>query len=137
MKRRVDGWTEDQDELLTETVLNFVREGRTQLEAFQKVAEQISRTAGACGYRWNAVLRKKYTRDLEEARRKRKRSERIKEAGTARLDAIIRDLEKMRAREEWERCYQRDLEMIREELKKVRRNQYLLYKKVRRAAKND
>ncbi|MCL6617989.1 MAG: RsfA family transcriptional regulator, partial [Anoxybacillus ayderensis] len=57
---RQDAWTEEEDMLLAETVLAFVREGGTQLRAFEEVGKKLSRTAAACGFRWNSLVRKKY-----------------------------------------------------------------------------
>ena len=50
-KRRQDSWTSDENRLLIETVLTYIREGKTQLEAFKAVGEKLSRTAAACGFR--------------------------------------------------------------------------------------
>ncbi|KHF28530.1 Prespore-specific transcriptional regulator RsfA [Anoxybacillus sp. BCO1] len=36
---RQDAWTEEEDMLLAETVLAFVREGGTQLRAFEEVGK--------------------------------------------------------------------------------------------------
>ncbi len=59
---RQDAWTEEEDKILAETVLRYIRDGKTQLEAFKMVAEHLSRTSAACGFRWNATLRKKIPR---------------------------------------------------------------------------
>lgn len=60
MKTRQDAWTEENDLLLAETVLRHVREGSTQLNAFEEVGDKLNRTSAACGFRWNAVVRHKY-----------------------------------------------------------------------------
>lgn len=60
MKKRQDAWTKDEDMILAETVLRFVRSGKTQMEAFNEVGKQLSRTPAACGFRWNATVRKQY-----------------------------------------------------------------------------
>lgn len=72
-KTRQDAWTEDEDILLAETVLMYIREGKTQLEAFKKVAEQLSRTSAACGFRWNATIRRQYENAIELAKEEKKR----------------------------------------------------------------
>jgi len=59
-KRRKDSWTEEDDKVLADTVLNFIREGKTQLQAFQETATILGRTKQACGFRWNKTLRKHY-----------------------------------------------------------------------------
>src|SRR5690625_310927 len=60
---RQDAWTKDEDTLLAEVVLRYIREGRTQLEAFKEVAKRLSRTSAACGFRWNATIRKQYAEE--------------------------------------------------------------------------
>ncbi|MGE6489792.1 transcriptional regulator [Paenisporosarcina sp. NPDC076898] len=59
-KRRKDSWTEEDDKILADTVLTFVREGKTQLQAFVEAATILGRTRQACGFRWNKTLRKHY-----------------------------------------------------------------------------
>ncbi|TMN23482.1 RsfA family transcriptional regulator [Lentibacillus cibarius] len=70
---RQDAWTEDEDILLAETVLRYIRDGKTQLEAFKDVAQQLSRTSAACGFRWNASIRKQYANEIELAKEDRKK----------------------------------------------------------------
>lgn len=70
---RQDAWTKDEDVILAETVLRYIREGKTQLEAFKEVAEKLSRTSAACGFRWNATIRKQYQSAIQLARDERKR----------------------------------------------------------------
>ena len=45
MKVRQDAWTDEDDLLLAETVLRHVREGSTQLNAFEEVGDQLNRTS--------------------------------------------------------------------------------------------
>ncbi|SFL58407.1 hypothetical protein [Salibacterium qingdaonense] len=68
---RQDAWSTDEDIMLAEIVLRHVREGSTQLSAFQEAAEKLSRTAAACGFRWNACIRKKYEKAVELAKMRR------------------------------------------------------------------
>lgn len=77
MKVRQDAWSEENDLLLAEAVLRHVRDGSTQLKAFEEVGDILDRTAAACGFRWNAVLRKQYEQALGLARKHRKQSYRI------------------------------------------------------------
>ncbi|MGZ0087391.1 RsfA family transcriptional regulator [Caldibacillus thermoamylovorans] len=72
MKQRQDAWTEEDDLLLAETVLRHVREGSTQLNAFEEVGDKLNRTAAACGFRWNAVVRHRYEEALQLAKQQRK-----------------------------------------------------------------
>ena len=69
---RQDAWSQDEDVLLAETVLRYIREGKTQLEAFKEVAKQLSRTPAACGFRWNATIRKQYEHAIQQAKEERK-----------------------------------------------------------------
>jgi len=69
---RQDAWTEDEDIILAETVLRHIKEGKTQLEAFKEVAKQLSRTSAACGFRWNATIRKEYQEQIQQAKEERK-----------------------------------------------------------------
>lgn len=69
---RQDAWTKDEDIMLAETVLRYIREGKTQLEAFKEVAKSLSRTSAACGFRWNATIRKHYQDAIQYAKKERK-----------------------------------------------------------------
>lgn len=77
MKVRQDAWTEENDLLLAETVLRYVREGSTQLNAFEEVGDKLNRTSAACGFRWNAVVRHRYEKALQLAKKQRKQRQRI------------------------------------------------------------
>src|SRR5699024_5002606 len=77
MKTRQDAWTEENDLLLAETVLRHVREGSTQLNAFEEVGDKLNRTSAACGFRWNAVVRHQYEKALELAKKQRKQRQRL------------------------------------------------------------
>ncbi|ANB58606.1 transcription factor, RsfA family protein [Anoxybacillus sp. B7M1] len=69
---RQDAWTQDEDLLLAEIVLRYIREGGTQLQAFEEVGRRLSRTAAACGFRWNSYVRKQYKEAIELAKKQRK-----------------------------------------------------------------
>jgi prespore-specific regulator len=68
---RQDAWTEEDDLLLAEVVLRHIREGSTQLAAFDEVAERTGRTSAACGFRWNSTVRKKYEQAIAIAKAQR------------------------------------------------------------------
>ncbi|WP_202076933.1 RsfA family transcriptional regulator [Caldalkalibacillus salinus] len=68
---RQDAWSEDDDLLLAEVVLRHIREGSTQLNAFEEVGQRLSRTAAACGFRWNSLVRKKYESAIQIAKAQR------------------------------------------------------------------
>ena len=69
---RQDAWSQDEDLLLAEVVLRYIREGSTQLRAFEEVGKQLSRTPAACGFRWNSFVRKQYKSGIELAKKQRK-----------------------------------------------------------------
>jgi prespore-specific regulator len=69
---RQDAWTDDEDLMLAETVLRHIREGGTQLKAFEEVGKKLSRTGAACGFRWNSFVRKQYQSGIELAKKQRK-----------------------------------------------------------------
>jgi prespore-specific regulator len=77
MKLRQDAWSEEDDLLLAETVLRHVREGSTQLNAFEEVGDKLNRTSAACGFRWNAVVRHNYEQALQLAKKQRKQRQRL------------------------------------------------------------
>jgi prespore-specific regulator len=77
--QRVDTWTEQENLLLVNTLLDYVRNGKTQLQAFEDVGDKVDRSAVACGFRWNKYLRPHYTEELRIARRIR-RGQKIKKA---------------------------------------------------------
>ncbi|MGG3469425.1 RsfA family transcriptional regulator [Neobacillus pocheonensis] len=77
MKVRQDAWTDENDLLLAETVLRHVREGSTQLNAFEEVGDKLNRTSAACGFRWNAVVRHRYEKALQLAKKQRKQRSRV------------------------------------------------------------
>ncbi|CCQ96394.1 conserved hypothetical protein [[Clostridium] ultunense Esp] len=70
---RQDAWTEEDDLLLAETVLRHIREGSTQLAAFEEVGEKMGRTAAACGFRWNSTVRKSYKEAIALAKIQRQK----------------------------------------------------------------
>lgn len=85
---RQDAWTQDEDVLLAETVLRYIRLGKTQLEAFEEVAKKLSRTSAACGFRWNATVRKRYAKGIQLAKEERKRGGAEREEVASSEDSI-------------------------------------------------
>src|SRR5690606_34304580 len=75
-KVRQDAWTHEDDLLLAETVLKHIREGSTQLRAFDEVGDELNRTSAACGFRWNAVVRNRFMPQIAEAKKLRKERKR-------------------------------------------------------------
>jgi prespore-specific regulator len=76
---RQDAWTAEDDAILAEVVLKHIRDGSTQLAGFNEASRRLGRTAAACGFRWNACVRKQFRPQIEEAKedRKQRKSERI------------------------------------------------------------
>jgi prespore-specific regulator len=98
MKVRQDAWTHEDDLLLAETVLRYIREGGTQLAAFEEVGDKLNRTAAACGFRWNAEVRKRYVEAIELAKKQRKerkraleRAKKLQQTGQNSLQPIASD----------------------------------------------
>jgi hypothetical protein len=84
---RQDAWNEDEDLLLAETVLRHIREGGTQLAAFEEVGKKLSRTSAACGFRWNSLVRKRYENAISLAKKQRKElAKKNKEASKAKKE---------------------------------------------------
>ncbi|PKR82491.1 RsfA family transcriptional regulator [Heyndrickxia camelliae] len=72
-KVRQDAWSSKEDEVLAQVVLKHIREGSTQLRAFEEVGSIYSRSAAACGFRWNSFVRKQYKKEIEQAKKQRKK----------------------------------------------------------------
>ncbi|TLS50380.1 RsfA family transcriptional regulator [Paenibacillus antri] len=83
---RQDAWSPEDDLMLAEVTLRHIREGSTQLLAFEEVGERIGRTAAACGFRWNSCVRKKYDAAIQIAKAQRQKRSSRKAVGAA-LDA--------------------------------------------------
>ncbi|OYD07839.1 RsfA family transcriptional regulator [Paludifilum halophilum] len=128
--KRQDAWTPDDDLILAEVTLRHIREGSTQLNAFEEVAEKLGRTPAACGFRWNSLVRKKYEAAIQIA--KSQRQKRSQERGShsrmrveeglslgqdrgSSLDAIIRYLRQHKAEVAEMRKRQAELEKEIEE----------------------
>ena len=88
-KTRQDAWVEENDALLAEAVIRHVKEGSTQLNAFEEAGDLLNRTAAACGFRWNAVVRRIYEKDLAEAKKERKERMRLMNQATKRRTAPL------------------------------------------------
>lgn len=80
---RQDAWTADDDLLLAEVTLRHIREGSTQLAAFEEVGQKLGRTAAACGFRWNSSVRKKYEAAIQIAKAQRQKR---KQSASARVE---------------------------------------------------
>lgn len=74
---RQDSWTSEHDQVLANTVLNYIRCGSTQLKAFEEVADVLGRTPAACGFRWNSEVRKRYAEEIGKAKQECLNSEKV------------------------------------------------------------
>lgn len=88
---RQDAWTEDDDLVLAEVTLRHIREGGTQLAAFEEVGQRLGRTAAACGFRWNSTVRKRYDAAIAIAKGQRQQLKKLGRLGqaVAQLDTEI------------------------------------------------
>ncbi|GEB33098.1 RsfA family transcriptional regulator [Brevibacillus sp. FSL K6-0770] len=87
---RQDAWTEDDDLVLAEVTLRHIREGGTQLAAFEEVGQRLGRTAAACGFRWNSCVRKRYDAAISIAKSQRQQ---LKKMGRIQTPATIVETE--------------------------------------------
>ncbi|APC48169.1 RsfA family transcriptional regulator [Virgibacillus halodenitrificans] len=92
VKVRQDAWSHEDDLLLAETVLRHIREGSTQLNAFEEVGDKLNRTSAACGFRWNAEVRSKYENAIDLAKRQRKEKKRAIAAAGQKLSKPVIEL---------------------------------------------
>lgn len=67
-KKREDAWDENHDLTLVNTVISHIKNGSTQLAAFEESASRLNRTAAACGFRWNKELRSQYETEINDAK---------------------------------------------------------------------
>lgn len=74
---RQDAWTEDDDLVLAEVTLRHIREGGTQLAAFEEVGQRLGRTSAACGFRWNSAVRKRYDAAIAIAKGQRQQLKKL------------------------------------------------------------
>jgi prespore-specific regulator len=86
---RQDAWTQDEDLLLAEVVLRHIRDGGTQLAAFEEVGRKLSRTSAACGFRWNSYVRKQYKSGIELAKKQRKEAKKESNSSETNVASIV------------------------------------------------
>lgn len=63
-----NAWSDHDDSILARIVIQHIKNGSTQLKAFEEVGQTLSRTASACGFRWNSNVRKKYKQHIKAAK---------------------------------------------------------------------
>jgi len=96
---RQDAWTQDEDLLLAEIVLRHIREGGTQLQAFEETGARLSRTAAACGFRWNSYVRKQYKSGIEVAKKQRKEVKKTPALEEAKVENVQEDMQEIDTQE--------------------------------------
>ena len=89
---RQDAWTQDEDLILAEIVLRHIREGSTQLVAFEEVGKKLVRTPAACGFRWNSFVRKQYHSGIELAKKQRKERKKLNYRNDEKAEELYSDL---------------------------------------------
>ncbi|RDU38470.1 RsfA family transcriptional regulator [Neobacillus piezotolerans] len=97
---RQDAWTPDEDLLLAEVILRNIREGGTQLQAFEEVGRQLSRTPAACGFRWNSHVRKQYKAGIEHAKSQRKEGKKLGDPQGKKVSRNVGEIEREERKEE-------------------------------------
>src|SRR5699024_4962496 len=118
-KARQDAWSKEEDLFLAETVLEYIGKGKTQLEAFEKAVQMLSRTSAACGYRWNATVRKRYdhsvayTKNNQKINFKHDRQSPMPDDKRTTIDSVIKLLEQMKSKEMIKES-QKDVEAMEE-----------------------
>lgn len=88
---RQDAWSDEDDLVLAEVTLRHIREGGTQLAAFDEVGEKIGRTAAACGFRWNSCVRKKYEAAIAIAKAQRQKRSQYRKNGASTAAVVALD----------------------------------------------
>ena len=85
---RQDAWSPDDDLMLAEVTLRHIRDGSTQLAAFEEVGQRIGRTSAACGFRWNSCVRKRYDEAIGMAKQQRQKRSYLKKQGISAVSEV-------------------------------------------------
>lgn len=81
MQLRRDQWNTESDKLVGDTVIRYIKNGGSQMDAFKEAANKLDRTAAAVGFRFNSKIRQTIEdklKDAKTARLKLKRNENVK-----------------------------------------------------------
>lgn len=129
---RSDAWTQEDDDRLTSIVLQHIRNGSTQLRAFDESAAELGRTAAACGYRWNGVLRKHKQAEIETAKQERKTFNRSRNAVGTRMQmpTAMGTSEPMQDVIHFLQTYDEQFQRLKEELAQVQLERNSLLEKI-------
>ncbi|MEH7502439.1 RsfA family transcriptional regulator [Neobacillus drentensis] len=157
---RQDAWSQDEDLLLAEVVLRHIREGGTQLQAFEEVGKQLSRTSAACGFRWNSFVRKQYKSGIELAKKQRKELKKqpvfyeedsiqepvneevvpsptvIEQGSTITFEAVIHFLERLQQKAQATSSFEAERKRSSEKIKELEKKAYYLAAENERLFKN-
>jgi prespore-specific regulator len=90
---RQDAWSDEDDMILAEVTLRHIRDGSTQLAAFDEVGERIGRTGAACGFRWNSYVRKKYEAAIQIAKSQRQKRTKARKRAAVSVPAFSDQLD--------------------------------------------
>ncbi|SHE70626.1 transcription factor, RsfA family [Seinonella peptonophila] len=118
-------WKDQEDALLKKVVLDSIRNGQTQLAAFAEVGNKIGRTAGACGFRWNAVLRQEDPESYREAKRHRVYNK-LKEKRAVSVHSLAQTIQALRQIEKCREDLVQEVEHLQQKLKKSQSKQQRL-----------
>lgn len=140
MNVRKNNWLEEHDELLAETILKHIREGSTQLAAFEEAGKKLNRTPQACGFRWNNTVRKKYEEEIKEAKNERallknnngltKSQKRAKRPSIVDGELILRYIQEEKKRLKDMKELRQDLRKKEKEIKRLKQENEKLNKKL-------
>lgn len=59
-------WTKDEKEILGQTIMNCLIEGKDLHEGFKEVAKKINRPEGTCENFWYSFIKYDYSKELKE-----------------------------------------------------------------------
>jgi prespore-specific regulator len=113
---RQDAWSPDDDLILAEVTLRHIREGSTQLAAFEEVGERIGRTSAACGFRWNSCVRKRYEDAIQIAKQQRQKRNYLKKQTVTAASAATSQVSSISVFETEERIFKGDTNSLDEGL---------------------
>lgn len=113
---RQDAWSPDDDLILAEVTLRHIREGSTQLAAFEEVGERIGRTSAACGFRWNSCVRKRYEDAIQIAKQQRQKRNYLKKQTVTAAATATSQVSSLSVFETEDRMFKGDVGMLDEGL---------------------
>lgn len=73
-RQKYRSWTDEEDLIVRDVILEKVKNGETQLVAFEELSEKLDRSPSSIAFRWNSKLRKAYKDDFKKAKEFRKKS---------------------------------------------------------------